>query len=87
MLLSYRQQNCLGALDGTYIKLNVLQADKARYRTRKGEIEPNALRVCSQDIQFIYIFFGWEGFATNFKVIRERYNDLFSIVVSNQVCI
>ncbi|XP_060673748.1 uncharacterized protein LOC112491959 isoform X2 [Ziziphus jujuba] len=28
--------NCLGALDGTYIKVNVPENDKPRYRTRKG---------------------------------------------------
>ncbi|XP_060673276.1 uncharacterized protein LOC107411599 [Ziziphus jujuba] len=29
-------KNCLGALDGTYIKVNVPEIDKPRYRTRKG---------------------------------------------------
>nr|KAJ0218120.1 hypothetical protein LSAT_V11C300107200 [Lactuca sativa] len=29
-------QGCLGAIDGTYIDVNVLDSDKPRYRTRKG---------------------------------------------------
>ncbi|XP_034219068.1 uncharacterized protein LOC117630461 [Prunus dulcis] len=33
-----RFKNCLGALDGTYIKVRVAEIDKPRYRTRKGEI-------------------------------------------------
>ncbi|XP_024948215.1 uncharacterized protein LOC102614015 isoform X1 [Citrus sinensis] len=37
-------KNCLGALDGTYIRLCVPENDKPRYRTRKGEIATNVLR-------------------------------------------
>ncbi|KAL7243005.1 hypothetical protein ACSBR1_015420 [Camellia fascicularis] len=36
-------QNCLGALDGTYIKVLAPAIDKLRYRTRKGEIATNVL--------------------------------------------
>ncbi|XP_050941503.1 uncharacterized protein LOC127149685 [Cucumis melo] len=39
-------ENCLGALDGTYIKVNVPASDRARYRTRKGEVATNVLGVC-----------------------------------------
>ncbi|XP_034222488.1 uncharacterized protein LOC117638621 [Prunus dulcis] len=34
-------KNCLGALDGTYIKVRVAETEKPRYRTRKGEIATN----------------------------------------------
>uniref|UniRef100_A0A9I9DZU3 DUF8040 domain-containing protein n=1 Tax=Cucumis melo TaxID=3656 RepID=A0A9I9DZU3_CUCME len=36
-------ENCLGALDGTYIKVNVLAGDWPTFRTRKGEITTNVL--------------------------------------------
>ena len=52
--------NCLGALDGTYIKVRVRKADAARYRTRKGELATNMLGVCSQDMMFIYVLSGWK---------------------------
>ncbi|KAF7811725.1 protein ALP1-like [Senna tora] len=42
-------KNCLGALDCTHIKIRVPNADKLRYRNRKGEINTNVLGVCSQD--------------------------------------
>ena len=45
--------------------------DKARYRTRKGEIVMNLLASCSQDIQFIYVLIGWEGSTPNSKVLRD----------------
>jgi hypothetical protein len=38
--------NCLGALDGTHIRVMVPLDDKPRYRNRKGEIITNVLGVC-----------------------------------------
>ncbi|CAL5351485.1 unnamed protein product [Camellia sinensis] len=64
-------QNCLGALDGTYVKVLAPAIDKPRYRTRKGEIATNVLGVCSQDMQFIYVLPGWEGSASDSRVLRD----------------
>ena len=61
-------QNYLVALDGTHIKLNVLEGDKPRYRNRKGEVTTNVLGVCSQDMQLIYVLAGWEGSAIDSRV-------------------
>ncbi|KAL6222784.1 hypothetical protein ACLB2K_006174 [Fragaria x ananassa] len=57
--------------DETYIRVHVLEADKPRYRSRKNEIATNVLGVCSQDMQFIYVLPGWEGSATNSRVLRD----------------
>ncbi|XP_039146764.1 uncharacterized protein LOC120284002 [Dioscorea cayenensis subsp. rotundata] len=56
-------KKCLGALVRAYIKVNVLEVDKPGYRTRKREIATNVLGVCSQELQFIYILPGWEGYT------------------------
>ncbi|XP_028097428.1 uncharacterized protein LOC114297232 [Camellia sinensis] len=64
-------QNCLGALDGTYVKVLAPAIDKPRYRTRKGEIATNVLGVCSQDMQFIYVLPGWEGSASDSRILRD----------------
>lgn len=64
-------QNCLGALDGTHVKVKVPVKDKARYRNRKGEITTNVLGVCSPDAQFIYVLAGWEGSAADGRVLRD----------------
>lgn len=45
--------------------------DKARYRSRKGEIATNVLGVCSHDMQFIYVLPGWEGSASDSRVLRD----------------
>ncbi|CAL9006091.1 unnamed protein product, partial [Prunus brigantina] len=64
-------KNCLGALDGTYIKVRVPETDKPRYRTRKGEIATNVLVVCSCDMQLIFVLLGWEGSASNSRVLHD----------------
>ena len=45
--------------------------DKPRYRNPKGEIATNVLAVCSQDMQFIYVLAGWEGFAVDGRVLQN----------------
>ena len=40
----------LGALDGTYIKVNVLASDRPRYLTRKNDSATNVLGVVSLDV-------------------------------------
>ncbi|KAL0424148.1 UNVERIFIED_CONTAM: hypothetical protein Sradi_0949600 [Sesamum radiatum] len=64
-------EGCLGALDGTHIRVRVPVEDKPRYRTRKNEIAINVLGVCSQDMQFIYVLPGWEGSAADSRVLRD----------------
>ncbi|XP_070664413.1 protein ANTAGONIST OF LIKE HETEROCHROMATIN PROTEIN 1-like isoform X1 [Malus domestica] len=64
-------KNCLGALDGTHIDVHVPEIDKPRYRTRKGRVATNVLGVCSGDRQFIYVFPGWEGSASDSRVLHD----------------
>nr|KAJ0226577.1 hypothetical protein LSAT_V11C100043900 [Lactuca sativa] len=72
-------KGCLGAIDGTYIEVNVCDLDKPRYRTRKGNIAMNVLGVYNRDINFVYVLAGWEGSATDSRVLRDaitRHNGL-----------
>ena len=61
----------MGALDGTYIKVSVPEIDKARNRTRKGEIATNVLGVCNRNMEFIFVLPGWEGSASDSRVLRD----------------
>ncbi|KAK2656298.1 hypothetical protein Ddye_009350 [Dipteronia dyeriana] len=72
-------KGCLGAIDGTYIEVTVPESDKPRYRTRKGHIATNVLGVCTCDLKFVYVLSGWEGSATDSRVLRDavtRHNGL-----------
>ncbi|KAK2644417.1 hypothetical protein Ddye_019612 [Dipteronia dyeriana] len=64
-------KNCLGALDGTHVKVRVHISEKPKYRNRKGDISTNVLGVCSQDMKFIYVLPGWEGSAADGRVLRD----------------
>ncbi|KAL5550719.1 hypothetical protein UlMin_000895 [Ulmus minor] len=64
-------KNCLGALDGTYIKVHVSKIDKGRYRNRNGDIATNVLGVCDRDMKFIFVLPGWEGSESDSRVLRD----------------
>ncbi|XP_042038415.1 protein ANTAGONIST OF LIKE HETEROCHROMATIN PROTEIN 1-like [Salvia splendens] len=64
-------KGCLGALDGTHINVLVLNDDKPRYRTRKGQIATSVLAVCDHQMQFVYLLPGWEGSAGDLHVLRD----------------
>ncbi|XP_021753802.1 protein ALP1-like [Chenopodium quinoa] len=65
------ETNCLGALDGTYINVNVPSQERPKYRTRKGTIAMNVLGVCAPNMQFIYVLPGWEGSAHDMRVLQN----------------
>ncbi|XP_074303342.1 uncharacterized protein LOC141637813 [Silene latifolia] len=64
-------KNCLGALDGTMIYVNVPTADQSKYRIRKGNLTTNVLGVCSVEMEFIYVLLGWEGSAHDGRILRD----------------
>ncbi|KAG8390267.1 hypothetical protein BUALT_Bualt01G0065900 [Buddleja alternifolia] len=74
-------KGCLGALDGTHIKVRVPVEDKPKYRTRKNEIATNVLGVCSQEMQFIYVLPGWEGSVADGRVLRDAISRRNGLVV------
>ncbi|KAG8383971.1 hypothetical protein BUALT_Bualt04G0069300 [Buddleja alternifolia] len=74
-------KGCLGALDGTHIKVHVPVEDKPKYRTRKNEIATNVLGVCSQEMQFIYVLPGWEGSAADGRVLGDAISSYYLVDV------
>jgi len=74
-------EDCLGALDGTHIDVFVPLADQGRYRNRKQQITTNVLGVCDRHMKFDYVLAGWEGSASDSRVLRDAMSrdDAFSI--------
>ncbi|GFQ05052.1 putative nuclease harbi1, partial [Phtheirospermum japonicum] len=62
---------CLGALDGTYVPVQVRLREKPRYRNRRGEVSVNVLGVCDLHMKFNFVLMGWEGSAANSCVLRD----------------
>ncbi|CAN1246818.1 hypothetical protein LINGRAPRIM_LOCUS3266 [Linum grandiflorum] len=71
MLVSFSFQDCVGALDGTYVNVRTNLASQARYRSRKGNTAINILAVCNPNTEFIYCLAGWEGLAHDSRVLRD----------------
>ncbi|XP_047952959.1 uncharacterized protein LOC125198692 [Salvia hispanica] len=67
-------KGCVGALDGTYINVQVPNGDKPRYRSRKGQICTNTLAACDRNMRFVYVLAGWGGSAGDARVLRDAVN-------------
>ncbi|TYK08785.1 putative nuclease HARBI1 [Cucumis melo var. makuwa] len=65
-------QNCFGALEGTYIKVNV-QIDRPIYRMHKGKIATNVLEVCDTKCDFVFVLAGWEGSTGDSCILRDAF--------------
>lgn len=72
-------KHCLGALDGTHIYASIPPADRARYRNRKGFISQNVLAAVSFDMRFVYVLSGWEGSASDSRVLEDARSTDFKI--------
>ncbi|CAL5009792.1 unnamed protein product [Urochloa decumbens] len=63
--------NALGALDGCHIDVCVPVVDQGRYRNRKQTISTNMLGVVDWNMKFLYVLPGWEGSASDSRVLRD----------------
>ncbi|CAN1147368.1 Protein ALP1-like [Linum perenne] len=68
-------KDCIGVIDGMHIPANVPAKDQSRFRNKKGFLSQNVLAACTFDLQFIFIYPGWEGSATDSRVLRAVLDD------------
>ena len=64
-------QDCIGALDGTHVRVKVSSKDAPRCRGRKGYPTQNVLDACSFDLKFTYVLPGCEGTASDSRIIKN----------------
>ncbi|KAL0396715.1 UNVERIFIED_CONTAM: hypothetical protein Scaly_0119900 [Sesamum calycinum] len=62
-------KDCIGAMDGTLVPAWVPRVDQNRYRSRKGGLAQNVLAICDFDMNFTYVYAGWEGSAADARVL------------------
>ncbi|XP_047267645.1 protein ALP1-like [Capsicum annuum] len=67
-------QDCIGAIDGTHIRVKVSQYEVPKYRGRKDYPTQNVLAACTFDLKFTYVLVGWEGTASDSKIMKEALN-------------
>ncbi|XP_052622502.1 uncharacterized protein LOC128127837 [Lactuca sativa] len=64
-------KNCVGAIDGTHVRVKVPNRDAPRYRGRKGYPNINVLAACSFDLKFTYVLTDWEGTASDSRIVKD----------------
>ncbi|KAL0404720.1 UNVERIFIED_CONTAM: hypothetical protein Sradi_2112800 [Sesamum radiatum] len=62
-------KDCIGAIEGTLVPAWVPRVDQNRYRSRKGRLAQNVLAICDFDMNFTYVYAGWEGSAADARVL------------------
>ncbi|XP_039131788.1 uncharacterized protein LOC120268450 [Dioscorea cayenensis subsp. rotundata] len=54
-------KDCVGAIDGTHIRVKVSNTEAPKYRGREEYPTQNILAACTFDMKFTYVLPGWEG--------------------------
>lgn len=62
---------CIGALDGSYVPAVAPIDEQGAFRDRKGHISQNVLAVVNFDGTFSYVLAGWEGGACDGRVMQD----------------
>uniref|UniRef100_A0A7C8ZPL5 Uncharacterized protein n=1 Tax=Opuntia streptacantha TaxID=393608 RepID=A0A7C8ZPL5_OPUST len=68
-------KDCIGAIDSMHIPAHVPAKDQCRFRNKKGSLSQNVLAACTFDLQFIFIYPGWEGSASDSRVLQAVLDD------------
>ena len=66
--------------------MTVPDSDKPRFRTRKGRISTNVLGVCNRDMNFVYVLSGWEGSASDSRILRDAITRRNSLKIPLGMC-
>ncbi|XP_039135853.1 putative nuclease HARBI1 [Dioscorea cayenensis subsp. rotundata] len=64
-------EDCVGAIDGTHIRVKVSSAEAPKYRGRKDYPTQNVLAACTFDLKFTYVLPGWEGTTSDSRIIKN----------------
>ncbi|KAL0423664.1 UNVERIFIED_CONTAM: hypothetical protein Sradi_0901200 [Sesamum radiatum] len=56
-------------MDDTLVPAWVPRVDQNRYRSRKGGLAQNVIAICDFDMNFTYMYTGWEGSAADARVL------------------
>jgi hypothetical protein len=57
-------KDCLGAIDGTHIQVQICPEDMSRFKDRLGDLSQNVLAVCDFDLFFYVSLSGLGGLGT-----------------------
>ncbi|KAL6523629.1 hypothetical protein OROGR_017232 [Orobanche gracilis] len=64
-------KDCIGAIDCTHVRAKVPLVEAPKYRGRKDFPTQNVLAACSFDLRFTYVLPGWEGTASDSRILKD----------------
>ncbi|CAL5188458.1 unnamed protein product [Lathyrus oleraceus] len=64
-------KNCIGAIDGTHIKIPVPAEKQKPFFNRKGHTSINVMVVCDFNMCFTFALYGWEGSVHDAKILMD----------------
>ncbi|XP_061364524.1 protein ANTAGONIST OF LIKE HETEROCHROMATIN PROTEIN 1-like [Gastrolobium bilobum] len=64
-------KDCVGAIDCTHVRVKVPLIEASKYRGRKDFPTQNVLVACSFDLRFTYVLPGWEGTASDSRILKD----------------
>lgn len=79
----YNCQDCVGAIDGTHVRVKVPNIDAAKYHGRKEHLTQNVLAACSLNMRFTYVLPGWEGTASDSRIIKNALTREDKLIIPN----
>ena len=63
--------------------MRVPNNDAPRYRGRKGYPTINVLAACTFDLKFTYVLTGWEGTASDSRIIKNALTREDKLIIPN----
>ncbi|XP_057456053.1 uncharacterized protein LOC130747206 [Lotus japonicus] len=74
-------KDCVGAIDCTDVRVKVPVEHAPRYRGRKEYPTQNVFAVCSFDLKFTYVLPGWEGTASDSRIVKSALTREYALKV------
>ncbi|XP_060960618.1 uncharacterized protein LOC115723519 [Cannabis sativa] len=65
------ETDCIGAIDGTHVRVSLPVDKQIPYIGRKGFPTQNIMAVCGFDMLFTFVWAGWEGTAHDTRIFLE----------------
>ncbi|KAJ8771967.1 hypothetical protein K2173_027144 [Erythroxylum novogranatense] len=74
-------KDCVGVVDGIHLPVMVGVDEQGPFRDRNGLLSQNVLAAFSFDLKFHYVLAGWEGSASDLRVLKSAITRQYSLSV------
>ncbi|XP_010521713.1 PREDICTED: uncharacterized protein LOC104800545 isoform X2 [Tarenaya hassleriana] len=68
-------KDCIGVIDGMQIPAHVPAKEASRFQNKNGVLTQNVLAACTFDLQFIFVYPGWEGSVPDSRILGGVLNN------------